>query len=1253
MNYKNVRIEAVILTILLLGATFLFPVSSTDNYIEEKSLISEYRSIERFNNKEVDLGPFILDRKYIIDPNPAPLDMGTYDDAGYRKDSGDSFTRSDPIYPGEIVDNTPGRGITGELSSSDDEDWYFFSVCIGQDIDITLTPASGYDFDLALYDDSETLKASSSSGGTGDAESVLFTAEYTGRYYIQFEFKGGSGDGSYTFDVNLDNQNDANTGSDVGNTFANAHQITPGDYSGYLDINDPFDYYKFVVNSGDGIHFNLDMKNIAYLSDFDILLFNEAEELVHYQKYYYDDDLWYPVPDGVSGELWRVRIEIFPGWVDIPEPTEWEYYTYGSGAYELEFSIESSAPAPPDPIPQPQITPIAKTFTINNDPDSNNDEFGYLASIPACNYLDSGDRYLAPVVYDGDDTSTNYFESASSRGVVDDTTDYLINDWNVYLDSHGKTATQYTVPVDPIEAAADIATNNWVSSDLAVIALDGSDYEDDVKQVFQKKKTLKREIKEEMLFSDDPSVTPEFGVTKFLWPKWCAMIVTVEGISIQSHSSSGAILAQLFPHFMNQAAKDWPVPYDGGGDTYLYYPITQPGIWSANTQISTSNFDTITTQQLAGDRHKIRIGKAEADSVLKVTVSTDTLSDLQVFLVDPYGHIRAPDIPQWNGPILPIHEWYGFENPPVNPWSNWEPEDHLDTSAEVLHPESGNWKAIVVPRYAENSGSTKYTITAELRKTNSKRADATISAANAAVIGSLEHAPLLYVTEGSIPSETESALNDLGVNNVIIVDRGGNIGQSVIDDLPSSTDVLTTMDDIINYIKGYDASENYITITSIKSGDGYFAPASMLAAYHGSPVLRIGEAPGNPAGVADRIETWRLWGGTYYHGSRAPGHLPGHDEPIEDMTQLQLGIKILRYFLDMTDEYPPLGWDANLRWKGELHDIIHDWIDSLGLDINGEKEAYCFVAPRKDIYIPAHSVMMGNNSYAGHIPGITPAYASAMVVRNLLYPAVIFGNPNRNVTTTDFMNYPDGGMWTVNNGDMHSVISTRVLKHYFSAHGRTYEGHCLWDAHLERMNLGTSAFYYSGHGTGGSGQSHQYYQTDHCNYPEQIWWDAWRGYSFDVWKMPRKNGRVWYNPEPPELYDIIHYDHLDGNYNNLGSTAVFYMSCSTAEQFGPMVYLDHGAVIWYGNSGTGVCPQADLQDDWFFEDAMLYGDTIGYAFSETVWLHQRDYTTRDPTALYGPSSRGGYPNTTLQCIYGDPNLIVFSPEWTSPVPVDA
>ena len=432
----------------------------------------------------------------------------------------------------------------------------------------------------------------------------------------------------------------------------------------------------------------------------------------------------------------------------------------------------------------------------------------------------------------------------------------------------------------------------------------------------------------------------------------------------------------------------------------------------------------------------------------------------------------------------------------------------------------------------------------------------------------------------------------------------------------------------------------------------------MLAAYHCSPVLRIGDAPDNPAAKANKIDTWRLWDGDYYHGNRAPGHLPTHNEPLTPVSGNALLLAILAYLAGTSEELPPWGQDAKRYWNEEMYEGIHSFINSFGLDQSGQ-EAYAFVAPRKDIRIEAHAVMIGTNSYAGHIPGDTPAYSSSIIVRSILYPALIYANPNRDVTTTQLMNFPDGWTWSTNDGIQHTVYSSRTLKEVFMSHERTYEGHILWDAHLERMNDGVSVLYYSGHGTGGSGMSAQYYQTDYCNYPDIIWYDAWRGYMYDDWKTPRDNGIRWYDPEPDDLYDIIHYKWIDQLFDNIRSAAVFYMSCSTGQQFAPEVYLDHGAVVWYGNAGSGLCPQADLLDDWFFEDAMVNGLSVGAAYSKYVWLHHRDFTIPegDPNfeeSMYGPSSLYDEEGiTTIHCIYGDPELIVYSPEWSSPNPVDS
>ena len=159
--------------------------------------------------------------------------------------------------------------------------------------------------------------------------------------------------------------------------------------------------------------------------------------------------------------------------------------------------------------------------------------------------------------------------------------------------------------------------------------------------------------------------------------------------------------------------------------------------------------------------------------------------------------------------------------------------------------------------------------------------------------------------------------------------------------------------------------------------------------------------------MADRIETWRLSDGDYYHGSRAPGHLPDADEPV-DQNPFHLFSAMIDFIKSRNAPVlPPVGMDADRYWRAEMYNGTHDLIARYGLDRDGQ-EAYCFVAPRTDIYLPLHSVMIGNNSYAGHIPGDTPAYSSALIVSSVLYPALIFANPNRNVTTSQLMNYPDG-----------------------------------------------------------------------------------------------------------------------------------------------------------------------------------------------------------------------------------------------------
>jgi hypothetical protein len=375
-------------------------------------------------------------------------------------------------------------------------------------------------------------------------------------------------------------------------------------------------------------------------------------------------------------------------------------------------------------------------------------------------------------------------------------------------------------------------------------------------------------------------------------------------------------------------------------------------------------------------------------------------------------------------------------------------------------------------------------------------------------------------------------------------------------------------------------------------------------------------------------------------------------------------LQIIRDFFN--GEFPELGIDHHFRFWSAVHDDIYSWTNDLGLHGSGQ-EVYLFVAPRDtDIRHPILRVMSGLGSYAGQFPFETPGLDAALISRNILYPALIYANPGRDVTTSQLMNFPDGWQWTTNDGERTSVYSTRTLKEAFSSHGRFFEGHVQWDGWLDRINEGAAINYYSGHGTGGSGISAQYSnvaeafpdaELRHEHLHDFDWWDGWRGYMYDdvQTKTPRWGGFTWYNAAEPNLYDIIHYKWVDQQLDNLHSEIELWMSCTTGQHFGPEIYLEHGSVLWYGNAGTGLCPQEDLLDDKWIEDMMVNGLSIGEAFSKYAWLHQRDFTAKNvdnakyEAAMYGSSS---LTVTNVQVIFGDPTLTCYSPEWIEPIPVN-
>jgi hypothetical protein len=114
-------------------------------------------------------------------------------------------------------------------------------------------------------------------------------------------------------------QNDANSGGDAGNTFADATLISPGTYEGWIGSGDRKDWYKFSVNNGQMINVDL---NPSLGSNFDLKLYAPSES-VRATSEHEGSSAEYVSYVADSSDEWRVKI----------------YIKSGSGNYSFSLSI--------------------------------------------------------------------------------------------------------------------------------------------------------------------------------------------------------------------------------------------------------------------------------------------------------------------------------------------------------------------------------------------------------------------------------------------------------------------------------------------------------------------------------------------------------------------------------------------------------------------------------------------------------------------------------------------------------------------------------------------------------------------------------------------------------------------------------------------------------------------------------------------------------------------------------------------------
>ncbi len=84
-----------------------------------------------------------------------------------------------------------GSSYSGKICSGNDTDWFKINITDMGNISLSLTVPSSNDYELELYNPSNT-KVASSANGTGSSESISYDATTTGNYYIKIYGYNGS-----------------------------------------------------------------------------------------------------------------------------------------------------------------------------------------------------------------------------------------------------------------------------------------------------------------------------------------------------------------------------------------------------------------------------------------------------------------------------------------------------------------------------------------------------------------------------------------------------------------------------------------------------------------------------------------------------------------------------------------------------------------------------------------------------------------------------------------------------------------------------------------------------------------------------------------------------------------------------------------------------------------------------------------------------------------------------------------------------
>lgn len=528
----------------------------------------------------------------------------------------------------------------------------------------------------------------------------------------------------------------------------------------------------------------------------------------------------------------------------------------------------------------------------------------------------------------------------------------------------------------------------------------------------------------------------------------------------------------------------------------------------------------------------------------------------------------------------------------------------------------------------------------------------TESVTNGAVVAALKNVPLMY-TAGDTPEYAEvKALEELGIDNLIVIDPADMIDISQWQDLGFEVVAKKSDGDVFDYI--YDISKTKDLDKSLvlsAQGGPWFSGAAFEAAYHGAPVPAL-----NDPEIIDVLnQVTATWWQTIQNDVV-------YMRPVftENNTPKQrIMEEISEKFFSWLEGYDP-------DFNPDCNDANGDGVPDTGSSWDYSEDVDVIVVSPLNALKPTLDRAINGKASVGRIPIADPSPLWAVVNREMLYWKVGFSqadnpeNPNDAPPVDDHWNKAGWSLVSYTHDDddpndndvgdsddddycgfedggrVHRSYRPReMLPPIVESYGKTNDFHTYYTNVRTMLENGVSFWSQNGHG------SHNYMMETGIGITS-LGIDP----SDPKWTGPDPNEKGFIDPPVDIVSGWDWYYEID----NLHSPFIVMMACQVGGSRLPENWLRMGAVAAVGSTVVTAAKSTamflDRTSRGLFT-GMTFGETHRWAIDECSNV----YSMHDPTTNDYLYSDLGYADALWQrhgdtvqtVLYGDPDLVMIAP----------